>query len=174
MAASPLQLFDGLRAVHGLDGPARDYLEAAALLANVGLVISHSKHHLHSYYVIRNSELAGFTDDEIEIIALIARYHRKSEPKTVTREFAAPRPRSAPGARARRHPPHRHRARPQLRPAGPADPVAADDRRAHRHGAGRLAARVRHRPPASRTPPANGATCSRRSWAAGSPCEIAS
>ena len=35
---------------------ARDYLEAAALLANVGLFISHAKHHLHSYYVIRNSE----------------------------------------------------------------------------------------------------------------------
>ena len=52
------------------------------MLANVGLFIAHSKHHLHSYYVIRNAEhLAGFTDHEIELIALVARYHRKSAPK---------------------------------------------------------------------------------------------
>ena len=37
---------------------------------DVGVVISHSRHHLHSYYVIRNSELAGLTDNEIEMIAL--------------------------------------------------------------------------------------------------------
>jgi exopolyphosphatase/guanosine-5'-triphosphate,3'-diphosphate pyrophosphatase len=68
---------------------ARDFLEAAALLANVGLIIAHSKHHLHSYYVIRNSEqLTGFTDHEIEIIALVARYHRKSAPKPSHAEFA--------------------------------------------------------------------------------------
>ena len=68
---------------------AREYLEAGALLANVGLVVAHSKHHLHAYYVIRNSELAGLTDLEIEIIAQIARYHRKSEPKASHAEFAA-------------------------------------------------------------------------------------
>ena len=68
---------------------AREYLEAGALLANVGLVVAHSKHHLHAYYVIRNSELAGLTDLEIEIIAQIARYHRKSEPKASHPEFAA-------------------------------------------------------------------------------------
>lgn len=81
-------LFDQTVALHGLDTTWRQLLEAAALLANVGLVISHSKHHLHSYYVIRNSELVGFTDHEIELIALIARYHRKSIPKTSHPEFA--------------------------------------------------------------------------------------
>ena len=60
----------------------REYLEAASLLHNVGFFISHSQHHLHSYYLIRNSEyLTGFTDREIEIIAQTARYHRKSNPK---------------------------------------------------------------------------------------------
>ena len=39
--------------------------------------------------MIRNSELAGLTDLEIEIIAQIARYHRKSEPKPSHAEFAA-------------------------------------------------------------------------------------
>jgi exopolyphosphatase/guanosine-5'-triphosphate,3'-diphosphate pyrophosphatase len=59
------------------------------MLANVGLVVAHSQHHLHAYYVIRNSELAGLTDSEIEVIAQIARYHRKSEPKQSHPPFAA-------------------------------------------------------------------------------------
>jgi exopolyphosphatase/guanosine-5'-triphosphate,3'-diphosphate pyrophosphatase len=84
-----VQLFDALQPLHDLDGAAREYLEAGALLANVGLVVAHSKHHLHAYYVIRNSELAGLTDLEIDIIAQIARYHRKSEPKPSHPEFAA-------------------------------------------------------------------------------------
>jgi exopolyphosphatase/guanosine-5'-triphosphate,3'-diphosphate pyrophosphatase len=83
------ELFDATRKLHGLGDAQRDYLEAAALLANVGLVISHSKHHLHSYYVIRNSELVGFTDPEIELIAQVARYHRKSAPKPSHPTFAA-------------------------------------------------------------------------------------
>jgi exopolyphosphatase/guanosine-5'-triphosphate,3'-diphosphate pyrophosphatase len=87
VAALALQLFDSTEPQHGLPTEAREYLEAGALLANVGLVISHSKHHLHSYYVIRNSELTGLTDAEIEIIAQIARYHRKSAPKASHAEF---------------------------------------------------------------------------------------
>jgi exopolyphosphatase/guanosine-5'-triphosphate,3'-diphosphate pyrophosphatase len=88
-----MQLFDATADIHGLHIDNREYLEAAALLANVGLVISHSKHHLHSYYVIRNSErLLGFTDGEIEIIAQVARYHRKSAPKLSHSEFARLRP----------------------------------------------------------------------------------
>ncbi|HEY8093454.1 MAG TPA: Ppx/GppA phosphatase family protein [Acidimicrobiales bacterium] len=95
VARLALELFDGLTALpplkglEGLGEPAREYLEAGALLANVGLFISHSRHHLHSYYVIRNSELlTGLTDDEIEIIALLARYHRKSGPRPRHPEFA--------------------------------------------------------------------------------------
>jgi exopolyphosphatase/guanosine-5'-triphosphate,3'-diphosphate pyrophosphatase len=89
VAKLALQLFDATKLVHGLDDSAAATLEAGALLANVGLVISHSKHHLHSYYVIRNSELVGFTDPEIELIAQVARYHRKSAPKPTHPEFAA-------------------------------------------------------------------------------------
>jgi len=90
VAQLALQLFDGTSVLHGLDVGCREYLEAGALLANVGLFISHSRHHLHSYYVVRNSEvLTGFTDNEIEIIALLARYHRKSAPKDRHPEFAA-------------------------------------------------------------------------------------
>ena len=88
VARLALQIYDGTQDIHGLEPACRNYLEAAALLANVGLVISHSKHHLHSYYVIRNTDdLTGFTDHEIEIVALVARYHRKSEPKPSHAEF---------------------------------------------------------------------------------------
>ena len=86
---SPASCSTPCQPLHDLDGTAREYLEAGATLANVGLVVAHSKHHLHAYYVIRNSELAGLTDLEIEIIAQIARYHRKSEPKPSHAEFAA-------------------------------------------------------------------------------------
>lgn len=85
-----LLLFDALAPWHEMDDVERERLEAAALLSNVGLVISHTQHHRHSYYVIRHSEhLVGFTDHEIEIIALVARYHRKSAPRTKHPEFAA-------------------------------------------------------------------------------------
>ncbi|MBI2709318.1 MAG: Ppx/GppA family phosphatase [Actinobacteria bacterium] len=89
VATLALQLFDATAGRHGLDPSWRDILEAAALLANVGLVVSHDGHHKHSYYVIRNSDrLLGFTDREIELIALVARYHRKSAPKASHPEFA--------------------------------------------------------------------------------------
>jgi exopolyphosphatase / guanosine-5'-triphosphate,3'-diphosphate pyrophosphatase len=87
VADMALDLYDATQSLHRLAPDCREYLEAAALLANVGLVISHSKHHLHSYYVIRNSELTGLTDHEIEIIAQVARYHRKSAPKPSHAEF---------------------------------------------------------------------------------------
>jgi exopolyphosphatase/guanosine-5'-triphosphate,3'-diphosphate pyrophosphatase len=93
VAALALELFDGTAPRHGLGAAPRELLEAAALLANVGLFVSHSGHHKHSYYVIRNSDhLAGFTDHEIELIALVARYHRKSAPKAKHPDFARLRP----------------------------------------------------------------------------------
>jgi len=90
VARLALQLFDATAEVHALGDDSREVLEAAALLANVGLFLSHAGHHKHSYYVIRNSELlSGFTDREIELIAQVARYHRKSIPRLKHAEFAA-------------------------------------------------------------------------------------
>ncbi|MGH9189478.1 MAG: Ppx/GppA phosphatase family protein [Acidimicrobiales bacterium] len=82
-------LFEATRALHGLSEECEEWLEAASLLCNVGLVIGHDSHHLHSYYVIRHSELlTGFTDREVELIALVARYHRKSTPKARHPDYA--------------------------------------------------------------------------------------
>jgi exopolyphosphatase/guanosine-5'-triphosphate,3'-diphosphate pyrophosphatase len=85
-----LRLFEQTSALHQLDPSYEELLEAAGYLANVGLLVSHDRHHLHSYYVIRNTDsLSGFTDEEIEIMAQVARYHRKSAPKATHSEYAA-------------------------------------------------------------------------------------
>ncbi len=83
-----LQLFAQTSDLHDLDDHDLDVLEAAGLLHNIGRFVAHASHHKHSYYLIRNSEhLLGFTDHEIELVAQVARYHRKSHPKTKHPEF---------------------------------------------------------------------------------------
>ncbi len=77
-----LSIFDQTQnKLHDWGEQAREILWTAAILHNCGLYISHSAHHKHSYYLIRNAELLGFTEPELELIANIARYHRKSKPK---------------------------------------------------------------------------------------------
>jgi exopolyphosphatase/guanosine-5'-triphosphate,3'-diphosphate pyrophosphatase len=90
VARLALELFDATHPRHGLGDDAREILEAAALLCNVGMFLSHAQHHKHSYYVIRGTDrLTGFNDDEVERIALVARYHRKSEPRPKHPEYSA-------------------------------------------------------------------------------------
>ncbi|MBE9217606.1 Ppx/GppA phosphatase family protein [Dolichospermum flos-aquae] len=82
VAAFALSIFDQTQAqIHNWGANQRQLLWAAAVLHNSGHHVSHSSHHKHSYYLIRNSELLGYNETEIEIIANIARYHRKSPPK---------------------------------------------------------------------------------------------
>lgn len=83
-----LQIYDQLNRQLNLKNECREYLEAAAILHDIGYHISHSQHHKHSQYIISNSELLGFNENEIRIIANIARYHRKSHPKERHKEFA--------------------------------------------------------------------------------------
>jgi len=59
----------------------REWLEYAAILHDIGYLINCRQHHKHSYYLIKNSDLAGFTADEIELIANVARYHRRAIPE---------------------------------------------------------------------------------------------
>lgn len=82
IARFALGLFDATKGILHDWGPAeRELLWAAAILHNSGHFISHSGHHKHSYYLIRNGELLGYTEADIEVIANVARYHRKSFPK---------------------------------------------------------------------------------------------
>lgn len=89
VAKLSLQLFDQIKELHKLGDECREYLEAAAILHDVGYHIAHASHHRHSFYIIRNSELLGFNENEINIIAHTARYHRKSHPKSGHQEFKA-------------------------------------------------------------------------------------
>jgi exopolyphosphatase/guanosine-5'-triphosphate,3'-diphosphate pyrophosphatase len=81
VARLALALFDQTRAIHGLTDREREWLEYAAILHDAGVHISYERHHKHSYYLIRNGQLRGFEPEEIETIALIARYHRQATPK---------------------------------------------------------------------------------------------
>src|SRR3954471_15009624 len=81
IARLAVSLFDQTRGVHGLTDKEREWLEYAALLHDIGVHISYERHHKHSYYLIRNGDLRGFEPDEVETIALIARYHRQAEPR---------------------------------------------------------------------------------------------
>jgi exopolyphosphatase/guanosine-5'-triphosphate,3'-diphosphate pyrophosphatase len=74
-------LFDQTRGVHGLTDREREWLEYAALLHDIGAHISYERHHRHSYYLIKNGDLRGFEPDEIDLLALVARYHRRATPR---------------------------------------------------------------------------------------------
>ena len=75
------EIFDETRPVHGLDDRAREWLEFAGILHDVGEHISYERHHRHSYYLVKNGDLRGFDPDEIEVMALVARYHRRGAPR---------------------------------------------------------------------------------------------
>ncbi len=81
VAKLALRLFDSLQSLFNLTDYERELLESASLMHDIGYCISQDQHHKHSCYIIQNSTLPGFTNSETEIIANIARYHRKSHPK---------------------------------------------------------------------------------------------
>src|SRR5688572_16053883 len=80
VARLALSLFDQLDKLHGLGANDRKVLLAAALLHDIGQIIGYRRHHKHSMYLILNSELPGLADEDVPIVALIARYHRRAEP----------------------------------------------------------------------------------------------
>jgi len=73
-------LFTALETLHELTPAHGKMLEAAAYLIDVGHYVSDASHHKHSWYVVANSDLAGFTERERLLIAALCRYHRKSLP----------------------------------------------------------------------------------------------
>lgn len=77
-----LQLFDSAKQIglHDLGEPQKELLRHAATLHDVGDFLSFNDHQLHSHYIITNAELLGFDRKEIEIMANIARFHRKKLP----------------------------------------------------------------------------------------------
>lgn len=84
-----MRLFDELQADHRLTRRHRLLLQVAALLHEVGGFVSSRSHHKHSYYLIANSEIFGLNRMEIEVVAHVARYHRRSGPKASHYEYLA-------------------------------------------------------------------------------------
>jgi exopolyphosphatase/guanosine-5'-triphosphate,3'-diphosphate pyrophosphatase len=76
------RLFNQLSGLHGYTSAERELLDSAALLHDLGSVISYDDHHKHSQMLIANSGLPGFTPRETAIIALLTRFHRKGKPTT--------------------------------------------------------------------------------------------
>jgi len=82
VAQLAMTLFDQTQAIHQLGAREREWLEFAAVLHDIGYVINAHEHHKHSYYLIKHGDLVGLTAEEIEVIANVARYHRRAVPQT--------------------------------------------------------------------------------------------
>jgi exopolyphosphatase/guanosine-5'-triphosphate,3'-diphosphate pyrophosphatase len=75
-----LLLFSSLKSVHQLPAEYHEWLSAAAMLYEVGDYVNRNGHHRHTYYIIANSEILGYTPQQRAIIGSIARYLGKSRP----------------------------------------------------------------------------------------------
>ena len=82
VARLSLETFDALRAagLHDLGDGERQLLWAAGLLHDIGMTVDYDDHHRHSHYLIVHTGLAGYSPREVDLVALIARYHRKGAP----------------------------------------------------------------------------------------------
>ena len=87
VAALSLRLFDELQKEHGLTPRHRLLLHVAGILHEAGKFVSNRAHHKHSYYLIANSEVFGLRRDELQVVADVARYHRRAEPKATHFEY---------------------------------------------------------------------------------------
>ncbi len=83
VAARAAYFFDRTQKLHRLGKEYRVLLEVAALLHDIGHFISSEEHHKHSQYLIRSTPFVGIDKRAQDIIACIARYHRKSPPRPV-------------------------------------------------------------------------------------------
>jgi exopolyphosphatase/guanosine-5'-triphosphate,3'-diphosphate pyrophosphatase len=81
VAHMSLKLFDLLHEDHGLGPRERLLLEVSALLHDIGAFISPLSHHKHSFYLITAAEIFGLRKIDKDVVANVARYHRRSPPK---------------------------------------------------------------------------------------------
>ncbi len=87
VADCAVRLFDELTREHGLGPRHRVLLEAAALLHEAGTFVASRAYHKHTYYLVANSEIYGLNHHEVQIVAHVARYHRRSAPKPSHLEY---------------------------------------------------------------------------------------
>lgn len=89
VARGALVIFDAVEKPSQLEPGARPILHGAAMLHDVGKFVAYERHHKHAYYLIANAELPGYSDHERELVANVARYHRKSTPNERHPPFVA-------------------------------------------------------------------------------------
>lgn len=89
VAAMARELFTALTPWHRLPPETGRLLKAAAYLRDTGHAINDMAHHKHSQYIVANADLAGFTDDERHLVAMLCRYHRKAPPSARHADFTA-------------------------------------------------------------------------------------
>lgn len=80
VARLAMELFDRTQSLHQLTSAERESLQYGALLHDIGASVGYRKHQRHSYYLITHGGLTGFSEQEIEVLACLARYHRKGLP----------------------------------------------------------------------------------------------
>jgi exopolyphosphatase / guanosine-5'-triphosphate,3'-diphosphate pyrophosphatase len=88
-ASLAVQIFDQTVELHGLGERQRVLLECSALVHDIGSYINVRNRHKHSMYLIQHSDIAGLTKIEKEMVAHIARYHRRSSPQSHHAAFQA-------------------------------------------------------------------------------------
>jgi exopolyphosphatase / guanosine-5'-triphosphate,3'-diphosphate pyrophosphatase len=74
------RIFNQTRSLHRLAEDSGELLEHAAILHESGMHVSDRGYHKHTYYLIRHADLRGFTEEQLVIVANVARYHRKAPP----------------------------------------------------------------------------------------------
>ncbi len=87
--AAAAALFDELQEEHQLHGHERLLLRCAAILHDIGAYVNARAHHKHSMYLISNSDLFGLTRHDMQLVSVVARYHRKAVPSPSHPEFAS-------------------------------------------------------------------------------------
>ena len=87
VSEAALKIFDKTKYLHGLPIENRKLLKIASTLHDIGIFINTRRHHKHSYYLIKNSQIPGLLESQIDIIAAIARYHRRAFPKNTHPEY---------------------------------------------------------------------------------------
>jgi len=84
-----IQLFEQTKEIHGLGAWEMMLLKVAAIIHEVGGYVSPRMHHKHSYYLIKNSEIFGLDDRNLDIVAHVARYHRQSTPRSSHKDYSS-------------------------------------------------------------------------------------
>jgi exopolyphosphatase/guanosine-5'-triphosphate,3'-diphosphate pyrophosphatase len=75
-----ISLFRKLKPIHRLPAEYEEWISAAALLHEIGSYINRAGRHRHAHYLIAQSEIFGFTTQQREIVAAIARFMGRSRP----------------------------------------------------------------------------------------------